>query len=342
MGKRSGGRRDHRVDANGRAIPLRGAFAVFLLRRLVSGVLLLAAVAAATFVLISLAPGDTAQVLAGQAGADPEYLELIRERLQLDRPLPHQVGSYLEAAAQGDLGFSVIQGRPVRDAILARLPASLLLAATALTLSALLGISLGVIAAARRGGSVDAAIGILSLIAYSLPVFWLGQLLVALFAVRLHWLPAGGMRSADGPGGVADVLRHLVLPAATFSLLLATLIVRVTRTATAEALGEDYITTARAKGVSERRVLLSHALPNALRPVVTVLTGYLGVILTGAVLVETVFVWPGLGRLLYDSVLSRDTPMLAGLLLFSATLIVLANILADVIYRILDPRTRFR
>jgi len=301
-----------------------------------------AAVAAATFILISLAPGDTAQVLAGQAGADPEYLALIRERLQLDRPLPYQIGSYLDAAARGDLGFSVIQGRPVRDAILARLPASLLLAAAALALSALLGITLGVIAAARRGGAVDAAIAVLSLAAYSLPVFWLGQLLVALFAVRLHWLPAGGMRSADDPGGIVDIVRHLVLPATTFSLLLAALIVRVTRTATAEALGEDYIATARAKGASERRVLLSHALPNALRPVVTVLTGYLGIVLTGAVLVETVFVWPGLGRLLYDSVLSRDTPMLAGLLLFSASLVVLANLLADVIYRVLDPRTRFR
>jgi len=299
-------------------------------------------VAAATFVLISLAPGDTAQVFAGQQGADPEYLELMRERLQLDRPLPYQVGSYVRAAAQGDLGFSLIQGRPVRDSILARLPASFLLAATGLTLSALLGITLGVIAAARRGGVVDAAIGVLSLVAYSLPVFWLGQLLVALFAVRLHWLPAGGMRSADEPGGIVDVVRHLVLPATTFSLLLAALIVRVTRTATSEALVEDYVRTARAKGVPERRALLRHALPNALRPVVTVLTGYLGIVLTGAVLVETVFVWPGLGRLLYDSVLSRDTPMLAGLLLFSASLVVTANILAAVLYRVLDPRIRLR
>jgi peptide/nickel transport system permease protein len=305
-------------------------------------VLLLVAVAAATFVLISLAPGDTAQVFAGQAGADPEYLELIRERLQLDRPLPYQVGSYLKGVAQGDLGFSLIQGRPVRDAILSRLPASVLLAGTALVLAALLGITLGVIAASRRGGAVDASISVFSLIAYSLPVFWLGQLLVALFAVRLGWLPAGGMRSAEDPGGILDVVRHLVLPATTFSLLLAALLIRVTRTATAEALGEDYVRTARAKGASERRVLHSHALPNALRPVVTVLTGYFGIILTGAVLVETVFVWPGLGRLLYDSVLSRDTPMLAGLLLFSATVVLLANLLADVLYRVLDPRTRFR
>lgn len=292
--------------------------------------------------LISLAPGDTAQVLAGQAGADPEYLALIRERLDLDRPLVYQIETWVRNAAQGDLGFSVIQGRPVREAILARLPASALLAAAALLLAAVLGIGFGVIAAARRGSAVDAAISIGSLIAYSLPVFWLGQLLVALFAVRLQWLPAGGMRSADGPSCLLDVVRHLILPATTFSLLLAALLVRVTRTATSEALAEDYVGAARAKGASERRVLLHHALPNALRPVVTVLTGYLGIVLTGAVLVETVFVWPGLGRLLYDSVLSRDTPMLAGLLLFAATLVVTANVVADVLYRLLDPRTRFR
>jgi len=280
-------------------------------------------------------------VLAGQSGADPEYLALIRERLQLDRPLPYQVGSYVREAAQGDLGFSVVQGRPVRDAIAGRLGASLLLGGTAVLLAALLGIGLGVLAAARRGSAIDAAISVFSLVAYSLPVFWLGQLLVALFAVRLHWLPAGGMSSADGSGGVLDVVRHLVLPASTFALLLVALIVRVTRTATAEALGEDYVVAARAKGAPERRVLLRHALPNALRPVVTVLTGYLGIVLTGAVLVETVFVWPGLGRLLYDAVLSRDAPMLAGLLLCAATLVICANILADVLYRLLDPRARF-
>jgi len=307
----------------------------------ISGIALLVAVTAATFVLISLAPGDTAQVLAGQAGADEEYLALIRERLQLDRPLPYQIGSYLKAAAQGDLGYSLVQGRPVRDAILARLPASLLLAGTALALAAVLGLALGVVAGARRGGAVDAGISVVSLLAYSLPVFWLGQLLIALFAVRLHWLPAGGMRSAEDPGGVVGVLRHLVLPAGTLALLLVALIVRVTRTSMIEAMGHEYVTVARAKGLSEPAVVLRHALRNALRPIVTVLTGYLGLVLTGAVLVETVFVWPGLGRLLYDAVLARDTPILAGLVLLSASLVVTANILADVLYRLLDPRTRF-
>lgn len=304
--------------------------------------MLLAAVASVTFVLISLAPGDTAQVLAGQAGADPRYLALIRERFHLDRPLPYQIVAYLEHAAEGDLGFSPVQGRPVRDAIFARLPASALLAGTALALASCVGIALGILAAASRGRALDSAISVFSLLGYSLPVFWLGQLLVALFAVRLHWLPAGGMRSADGPSGFVDLIRHLVLPAGTLSLLLTALIVRVTRASMAEALAEDYVKVARATGAPEWSILCRHALPNALRPVVTVLTGYLGLVLTGAVLVETVYVWPGLGRLLYDAVLARDTPTLAGVLLVTAGMVVVANFIADVLYRVLDPRSGFR
>lgn len=304
--------------------------------------MLLTVVVAATFVLVSLAPGDTAQVLAGQSGADPGYLEEIRERLDLDRPLPFQVASYLRGAVQGDLGFSVVRGQPVSDAILARLGASALLAGAALALAALLGVLLGVAAASRRGGVADGAISVLSVLGYSVPVFWLGQLLVALFAVRLHWLPAGGMRSAAGDSGVLDVARHLLLPAGSLTVLLVALVVRVTRAAMIDALEQDYAVVARGKGLPERRVLYRHALRNALRPVITVLTGYLGLVLTGAVLVETVFVWPGLGRLLYDSVLARDTPMLTGILIFSTLLVVLANLVADILYRILDPKAGFR
>lgn len=317
------------------------AFVGFLVRRLVGAVVLLAAVVALTFLLLSLAPGDTAQVLAGESGATPEYLELVRERFGLDRPLPIQILSYLQAVAQGDLGFSAVEGRPVRDAILARLGASLLLAGTALLLAAVIGMTLGVVAATRRGTAVDTAISLLSIVAFSIPVFWLGQLLVALFAVRLGWLPAGGMRSAVDPGGLVDLLRHLVLPASTLALLLLALTVRVTRAAMADELVADYVTVARAKGLSERRVVVRHALRNAARPVITILTSYLGLLLAGAVLIETVYVWPGLGRLLYQSVLTRDTPMLTGILLVSAVAVVLANLLADVLYRVLDPRTDF-
>ena len=322
----------------GRSAPV---ILLFLLRRLVGGVILLAVVAAATFGLISLAPGDTALVLAGQAGADPGYLELIREKLDLDRPLPFQIGAYLEGIAHGDLGFSAVQGQPVRDAIIGRMWPSILLACTALALATTIGIALGTLAAIRRGRITDTAISVFALVAYSIPVFWLGQLLVGFFAVRLHWLPAGGIQSAENPGGVGDVARHLILPASTLALLLLALIVRVTRAAMDDALAQDYVTVARGKGAPERRVVLRHALPNALRPVVTVVTGYAGLLITGAILVETVFVWPGLGRLLYQSVLSRDAPMLTGILLCSTAFVLLANLLADVLYRVLDPRVGF-
>ena len=328
-----GGRRGRSVGAE---------LAVFLVRRLVAGAFLLAAVVAATFVLISLAPGDTADVLAGQSGADPAYLTLLRQHFHLDRPLPEQVGSYLLAVARGDLGYSAVQGEPVSDVIRSRLGATLLLGGAALAFAAIGGVALGILAAVRRGGILDGLVATLSLLAYSIPVFWLGQLLIALLAVRLHWLPAGGMHSAVGNAGAVDLVRHLVLPSLTLGALLLALVVRVTRAAMIDALQEEYVRAARARGLPEWRVVLRHALPNALRPTVTVLTGDLGVVLTGAVLVETVFVWPGLGRLLYDSVLSRDTPTLVGVLLLSASVIFSANLLADVIYRLLDPRVRFR
>ena len=303
---------------------------------------LLAAVVAATFLLISFAPGDTADVLAGQSGADPAYLELLRHHFHLDRPLAEQVGSYLLAVGHGDLGYSAVQGEPVTDVIRSRLGASLLLGGTALGFAAIVGVALGILAAVRRGRTLDGLVSVLSLLAYSIPVFWLGQLLIALLAVRLHWLPTGGMHSAVGSSGAVDLVRHLVLPSLTLGALLLALVVRVTRAAMIDALQEDYVRAARARGLPEWRIVLRHALPNALRPTVTVLTGDLGLVLTGAVLVETVFVWPGLGRLLYDSVLSRDTPTLAGILLLSAALVFSANLLADVLYRLLDPRAGFR
>jgi peptide/nickel transport system permease protein len=319
---------------------------VYLGRRVAGGVVLLAVVAAVTFVLITLAPGDTALVLAGQGGGDPEYLADLRVRLGLDRPLAYQIGAYLRELIQGDLGFSVIQGRPVRDIIAGRLAASALLAGAAFAGAAVGGVLLGVLAAARRGTRLDTAVSVLSLAAYSVPVFWLGQLLVAALAVRLHWLPAGGMESVEqelhGFAHARDVARHLLLPATTLGLLLLALVVRVTRTAMIDVLDEDYISAARGRGASELRLLFRHALPNAARPIITILTGYIGLTLTGAVLVETVFVWPGLGRLLYDAVLSRDAALLTGLLLVSCTLVVFANIVADLLYMIGDPRVRHR
>lgn len=315
-------------------------------RRLVATVVLLALVATVTYVLISLAPGDTALTIAGSAGGDPEYLDALRERLGLDRPLAYQIGTYLLAVLQGDLGFSVVQGRPVGAIILGRLPATLLLGGTSLVLASVGGVVLGVVAAARRDSAVDTVVSLGSLALYSLPVFWVAQLLVAFLAVRLGWLPAGGMTSLPPPEAplatVVDVARHLVLPVAALSTLFVGLIVRTSRAAMIEVLGEDYLRTARALGVAERRRLFRHALPNALRPVLTVVTNDVATLLAATILVETVFSWPGLGRLLLDSVLTRDNPVLVGLLLFSALATSLTNLIADVGYSALDPRVRYR
>lgn len=317
----------------------------YLARRLAGTLLLLAVVTTLTFVLISLAPGDTALTLAGSAGGDAAYLARLRHRLGIDRPVLQQVGAYLAAVFQGDLGFSAVQGRPVLDVILGRLPATLLLAGTSIVLATLGGIALGVMAAARQRSRADAAISVGSLAAHSLPVFWVGQVLVAILAVRLDWLPTGGMTSVQELSALArliDVARHLVLPVGALSLILLGLVVRTTRIAMIEVLAQDYIKTAKAIGVSERRRLFRHALPNALRPVATVVANQIAAILAATILVETVFSWPGLGRLLLDSVLARDNQVLVGLLLFSSLVVSLVYLLADLLYAALDPRVQYR
>lgn len=314
---------------------------LYVARRLAETLALLVVVVVVTFVLVSLAPGDTAQVLAGASGSDPEYLALLREKLGLDRPLPYQIGAYLLDVLRGDLGFSAVHGRPVAQVIFDRLPATLLLGVTALTLSTVAGVLLGVVSAARRGSTLDTAISTGSLLAYSVPVFWLGQLLIALLAVRLGWLPTGGMTSTGG-GGALDVVRHLLLPAATLALVLLGLVVRTTRAAMIDVLGEDYVTAARARGLREDAVLFGHALRTAARPVITVVSSEVAILLSVMVLIETVFAWPGLGRLLLDSVLSRDTPMLVGILIFSSFVVAAVNLLADLLSARLDPRIILR
>jgi len=317
----------------------------YVARRLAGTLGLLVAVVVITFGLIHFAPGDVAQVLAGQAG-DPQYLAELREQLGLDRSLGYQVTTYLLAVARGDLGFSVVQGQPVLDVIAGRLPATLLLAGTSLAIAVAGGVFLGVVAAARRGSRLDTAVSVGSLLSYSIPVFWLAQLLVALLAVRLDLLPTGAMTSVGEQLGtferVVDVMRHLILPAGTLAVLLMALVVRTTRAAMLDVLDEDYVLAARGRGIREGAVLFRHALRNALRPVITVATAELGVVLSVMVLIEAVFSWPGLGTLLLNSVLSRDTPTLVGLLLFSSFAVAMANLLGDLLYMRVDPRVRYR
>lgn len=316
----------------------------FLVRRSAGVVVLVVAVTALTFLLISLAPGDTAVTLAGSGGGDPEYLALLRQRLGLDRSVPQQLVSYLGSVLRGDLGFSAVQGKSVLEMILERLPATILLVVTSMSFATVAGVLLGVLAAARRGSRTDGAIFAGSLVVSSLPVFWVGQLAVGLFAVRLGWLPTGGMEPVTPPGslwdGLLEQIRHLLLPATVLGLLLVGLVVRTTRASMVVVLDDEYIRAARGRGVRERTVLFQHALPNALRPVVTVVLNQLAVVVTAAVLVETVFSWPGLGRLLLDSVLTRDNPVLVGLLLFSSFVVASSNVVADLVYAALDPRVR--
>lgn len=320
-----------------------GFLPFFVARRLLAAVPLVLGVMAIAFTLIHLAPGDPIQALAGDGG-DAAYYAAMRARYGLDRPLPEQFGRYALALLRGDLGYSFSYGQPVGRVIVGRLPATLLLTGTALALSTALGILLGVLTATRPHGALDNGVAVVTLTAYAMPVFWLGQLLVLLFAVRLGLLPVQGMISVregyTGGRHLLDVARHLALPALTLALPQLALTARLTRTGMREALAEEYIATARAKGLAEWAVLRRHALRNALLPVVTALGGHVGVLLTGAALTETVFAWPGLGRLLLDAALKRDYPLLMAIFLLVSLVVVAANLLTDLVYTALDPRVR--
>jgi peptide/nickel transport system permease protein len=317
--------------------------AFVVLRRMLFAIPLVLAVVVVTFGLIHLAPGDPAYLLAGDAPT-PEFLAQIRQQYGLDKSLPQQLLGYILHAVQLDFGTSIYFKRPVFDIILDRLPATLLLTFCALLIASIGGVLLGVSAARHRGTRTDGLLSAVSLAGYSIPTFWLGQLLVLVFAMGLNWLPTGGYSSTrvtyTGLEHALDVAQHLVLPVASLALFELGLIARFTRTAMIEALDRDYITVAYAKGADEQRVLWHHALPNALLTTVTVIGLEFGVLLAGAVVTETIFGWPGLGTLFYDAVFRRDFPLLTGCFLFAATAVIVANLLTDLLYAALDPRVR--
>jgi peptide/nickel transport system permease protein len=319
--------------------------AAYILRRLGQSALLLLAVVTLTFALIHLAPGDPIYALAGESGNAAYYAEM-RAHFGLDRPLPEQFAIYAGDVLRGDFGRSYVQKQPVFAVIVSRLGATLLLLGTALSLATALGVWLGVEAGRRGGSFVDVAIRTGTLLAYCAPAFWLGQILLLVFAARLGWFPIQGMVSArsgyQGWAHVVDVGRHLALPATTLGLLQVALIARLTRAGVREALAEDYTRTADAKGLSRGAVVYRHASPNELLPVVTVVGSHAGTLLTGAVLTEIVFAWPGLGRLLYDATLTRDYPLLMAIFEVSTLAVVLANLATDLVYAALDPRVRYQ
>ncbi|MCV2446229.1 ABC transporter permease [Paracoccus sp. DMF] len=314
-----------------------------ILRQLLYAAALILAVLVLNFLLIQLAPGDPAEVIAGEmGGASAEVMAAIRQQYGLDKPLLTQLGLYLGRALQGDLGMSYFYNRPVVDLILSRLGPTMLLVATALGFALVVGTRLGMLASRNPRGIASALVTVLSLVGYSAPVFWTGLMLVILFGATIPLFPIAGMIDVVKQGGllsrILDIAHHLVLPALTLGLVYLAQYSRLTRASMLEVLGADYIRTARAKGVSERQVFGRHAFRNALLPVVTVAGMQFGAIISGAVLVETVFSWPGLGTLAFQSILARDYPTVLGILFFSTLIVIIANLLTDFVSRLLDPR----
>lgn len=301
------------------------------------------AIVALNFLLLHLAPGDAAQVLAGEAGsASPEYMAQLRERFGLDQPIWISLLVYMKNVLSLDLGFSFRHNMPVLDLILQRLGPTILLMGATLVLSVGAGMALGLLAAARVGGWLDTCISILALISYATPLFWIGLMLIVVFSIKLDWLPTSGMETVaafhEGWARVADITHHLVLPAVTLSLFYMALYARLTRAAVLEQAGMDYVATARAKGLSEARITLTHVLRNAILPVITMAGVQMGALLGGSIVVETVFAWPGLGLLAYQSLFARDLNLLMGIFFLSASLVVVANLAVDLLYTVLDPR----
>ncbi len=298
-----------------------------------------------TFVLAHLAPGDPARDFAGE-GADASQIEAAEVYLGLDRPLPEQFVVYVGRVVTGDLGTSYVQRQPVTTVIRLRLPPTLLLMGSALAVSSLAGVVLGLSTARRPKSASAKATSTLTMLAYSLPGFWLGQLMVITFAIRAGILPAGGMNDAreayTGLAAVVDTARHLMLPVFVLALSETALLARVTGSAVRRQVGANYMRTAAAKGLGRDEAFARHALPNALLPVVTVIGGRLGFLVSGAVLIESVFAWPGLGRLLVEASRSNDHPVILGMVLMVSFAVVGATLLTDLVYSRVDPRIRFR
>ena len=311
-----------------------------------------------TFALIRVIPGDPAELLAGERGIDPARHAEIRADLGLDRPLLIQYGVYIGDIAQGDLGRSILTREPVLEEFLARFPATLELSVCAILFALAVGLPAGVLAAARRGSALDHTVMAVSLTGFSMPVFWWALLVILFFSVILGWTPVSGRISllyffepvtgfmlidswlSNEPGAFKSAVRHLILPSMVLGTIPLAVIARMTRSSMLEVMGDDYIRTARAKGVSPSRVVAVHALRNALIPVVTVIGLQTGVLLTGAILTETIFAWPGIGKWLVESVHRRDYPVLQGGILLVATTVMAVNLLVDALYGFIDPRIR--
>ncbi|MEH6524174.1 ABC transporter permease [Sulfitobacter sp.] len=314
-----------------------------LLMRIVYAFFLLMAVLVLNFSMMHLAPGDVADTISqSMGGADQEILDQIRADYGLDQPFLVQLGRYMGNVLHFDLGYSFFYNTPVTQLILQRLPATLLLVFTAQILALFIGVILGVISARKPNGIASHFVTILALFGYSAPVFWTGILLLIGFSLNIQLFPVAGMRDVTIEGGFwvhfVDVVRHLVLPVITLGSIFLALYSRLARATMMEVLGSDYVRTAKAKGLSEREVVYKHALKNSLSPVITLAGLQFSAVISGAVLVEAVFSWPGLGTLAFQSIIARDTPTILGILFFSALVVIIGNLLTDIALRFVDPR----
>jgi peptide/nickel transport system permease protein len=315
-----------------------------LVVRTLHSLLLVVLAVLSVFVVVRLLPGDPVTAMTGEYPVPQAYADEIRASYGLDKPLPVQFGLYVAALARGDLGYSFKNQKAVTQLMVERGVNSLILGGSAFVLATIVGILLGITAAVHRWGVADRAIRGFAALSYAAPVFWIGQLLILLCAVQLKILPVAGMSSTRGvqPGlpQVLDLLQHLLLPALVLALPVAAIHTRILRVSMIDALNGDYVRTARAKGLPERSVTNGHAFRNALLPLITVIALEIPTLFVGSVLVETVFAWPGLGRLLFDSIGSRDYPVVEGMLLLVTLTVIAANWVADTLYGRLDPRVR--
>jgi peptide/nickel transport system permease protein len=316
-------------------------------RRLLLAIPTILTILVLNFALLHLAPGDAADVLAGEAGsATPEYMARLRETFGLDRPLYVQLFAYLKNAATFDLGYSFRHGMPVSELIVSRLGPTLLLMVTVFVLSVGFGVMLGAIAARNLNRFTDNLLSLLAIVAYATPVFWAGLMLIVLFSIKLAWFPTSGMEQVaafnEGWARVLDIAHHLVLPAVTLSLFYIALYTRLMRASVLDQYAMDYVITARAKGLTERQIARRHVLRNAALPVLTMAGVQFGALFGGAVVVETVFGWPGLGLLAYESLFARDINLLLGIFFISACLVVVVNLAVDLAYSLFDPRIELR
>ncbi|APZ50648.1 ABC transporter permease [Salipiger abyssi] len=313
------------------------------LTRLGNGLLVLIGVAIMNFTLVHMAPGDPAMIFAGEAGGgDETYVEQLREDMGLDKPLVTQFAIYAGDLLRGDLGYSFRNQRDVAGMIAERIPATLLLTMTAFGIALIIGVVFGMLGGWFRNTLLDRGLMIVTLVLYATPLFWLAMMFVLLFSVRLGWFPPFGMQSVLVPDAplerMLDVGRHLVLPAFSLGLFYAATYARLMRASVINVSNADFVKTARAKGVPGGRILRVHVLRNAILPVFSLASVQIGQLIGGAVLTETVFAWPGIGRLMFDAILQRDYPVILGVFLTTALLVILVNIATDLLYRIVDPR----